>query len=717
MKMYRFVLFLLCSVVAIGLGFGKDAPAASIWTLEDNLLKVVIDASGRIVHLENKTAKQGNVIASPEGLFKMVCKRGENWEDVVFADKQKYNVTKTGNAVKVTVDQVVTRDATSQVGIVMTVSLTNGKLAFEAEINNRQPGLMVTDFIYPQVGVMKTLGGGKPGLLWPNQSGEWFTNIGDMLSQMPETRQAANMKTINYPGNASMQWMALVDRDQCLYFSGRDADFYSSVLRVVGSRHDAGAISLSLNRLSFVKPNERWKCPGSILMLYTGSWRKGADEYRQWASTWRKPEKPPKWVQDMMGYFLVINKQQYGDEMWSYDKLPELYERAKEHGCDVLGLFGWYDSGHDNMYPDIQASPTLGGANALRDNIRKVQQSGGHVTLYSQGHLMDVNAPYYKTTGHKLESKSFWGVPYYEKYNKFNQSDFLNSFTSKTFSTVCPSCTQWHDLMAEKANEVAALGPNGILYDQIGGMVPNPCFDESHPHPHGKPSLSYTNGRLGLLDKIQKETKKINGEYAFFTEHITDVYAQFVDCLHGMRTYPDAVGTRQKLVSAQTPATINYPELYRYCFPNTIITIRNAFPYIRPQVANYALTFGLRYEMELRYLDDVTYVQENQMPEWKKYASAITALRKKYWNILGYGKFIDEELLTNGNRTVITKAYQTQDSLAVVLWNDHSTAQKVNLQVAGYRLAEVAGVQGSTSKLPETMQPQQVLVAVYKKQN
>jgi hypothetical protein len=694
----------------------KAQNATKTWTIEDSQLKLSLDGLGRIVHLENKTSKYGNVIDHPsDGMFKMVAKRGGNWEDVVFPEKQTYQIKKTGNALLVTVSKIVTRDATSDVSLAMTISLNQGKLTFDAEIDNRQKDLMVTDFVYPQLGVIKTLGLGKPDLLWPNQSGEWCTNIGDMLSGMRDTREGAYTRSINYPGNASMQWMSLVDGEQCLYLSGRDSEFYSTILSVKGSKKSPGSITMTLNRLSFVKTNQKWKSPQSVMMLYTGSWRKGADDYSKWASSWRRETDPRPWVKDMMGYFLVINKQQYGDEMWSYDKLPKLHELAKAHGCDVLGLFGWYDSGHDNMYPDIDVSGSLGGASALKENIQKVQKDGGHVTLYYQGHLMDVNSPYYKSTGHKLESKSIWGVPYYEKYNKASNSEFLRSFTSKTFSTVCPSSTEWQDLMTKKAKDIYAYGPNGILYDQIGGMPPNPCFDVSHAHYKDKPSLSYTQGRLQLLSKVQAETKKINPEFAFFTEHITDVYSQFADGLHGIATNPDGQGSRANLIGDKSAVSLNYPELFRYCFPNTVITIRNAFPYITPQFANYGLTFGLRFEMELRYLDDVNYVLEDRTPEWKNYAAKVTALRKKHWDILGYGKFSDEELLMNENKKVISKSYVKDDKMAVVLWNDNAGAEAVRLAVKGFSLEGVSSINGSEKQLPGTIKPQEVLVALYKK--
>ena len=145
------------------------------------------------------------------------------------------------------------------------------------------------------------------------------------------------------------------------------------------------------------------------------------------------------------------------------------------------------------------------GEEALKENIRKVQEAGGHVTLYFQGHLMDITNDYYKKIGCRLAGKNRWGTPYYEFYPKFVHADSLRFFSRKAFTTVCPSCPEWHDLMVERAKWIHSLGADGILYDQIGGKQPYPCYDESHPHMRNSPSLSYTQGRLKLHNRIRAQ--------------------------------------------------------------------------------------------------------------------------------------------------------------------------------------------------------------------
>lgn len=688
-----------------------------MYQMQNDCLSVRFDGQGRLTWLENKKSGYGNVIASPAAdSFKLVYQQGENWENVVFGSRQQYQAIQSDDRIDFRLSSVRTVDQTVAIAITLSVSLQGENLVFDALIDN-QADALITDFCYPQVGVLKTLTGGPPALLWPRQSGEMIRNVGGMLSGMTEAREEANALTLTYPGPASMQWMALTDGDQTLYLGGHDALFHASELRVAGSAIDRGAITLIFDRFAFVKSKDQWTCPETVLKLYTGSWHHGADDYIRWASSWRPYHQKPQWVRDMQGYFLVINKQQYGDGLWPYDTLPELYELAASYGCDTLGLFGWYASGHDNQYPDLEASDSLGGAEALRTNIKAVQAAGGHVTLYFQGHLIDILSDYYKSGGHRNEAKSRWGVPYYEQYNKFHNSAYLKHFTRKTFSIACPSSPEWQELMHKKVSFLASFGPDGVLYDQIGGVPPYPCFDDSHPHVQGKPSLSMSLGRRKLLDTIQKGTKEQNPEFGLIVEHITDLYSAWIDCLHGINARPDKAGLRSDcLQNPDRPEIINYPEMFRYCFSDVIITLRNKYPYLTPQVANYAFTFGFRYEMELRYLADREQIRADAWPDWRRYSAAVTTLRRRYWPILGSGVFLDERPLVNRNVAVIAKAYAKDNDLAVAVWNDTASPQDLEFDVPGYRFREWATIDGTAQELPRQLAAGQIGLALYKEE-
>ena len=643
-----------------------------MYRISNDHITLCLDDGANLVELSNLKTGKGNVIARPAPLFRAVLHNGENWEDLARAKDADLTVKAEKECLTVEVEKLHTNMGAQEIRMTLTIRLDGEKVLFGARIDNRSQTTL-NDFYYPCIGAVRTLGNGKPGLLYPDCFGEYHTDITEELANM-QTWDGQCQLTRPYPFILSMQWMSLIDGDQCLYLTGRDSQFYASSLRAVGGEEKD--VTLEMGKLAFVEPGETWDCPEYMLWLYRGAWQKGADEYRAWASTWRRPVEPKQWMKDMNGYFLVINRQQFGDINWPYESIPRLYEQAQEHGCDTVGLFGWFESGHDNRYPDLEVSRSMGGAELLKDGIRKVQEKGGHVTLYYQGHLIDTGTDFYKNGGYKMEGKTRWGTPYWEEYSKYSESDFLRSYSKKMFVTVCPWCGEWHTLMADRADWIRSFGADGVLYDQIGGISPKPCFDRSHGH--SKPSLSYTQGRLKLLPAIRKSVDKYDG-FSFMTETITDVYSQFIDCIHGIGSHTGEKAERASFGEHPRPMRWSFPEMFRYCFPDNISTLRNSRPYLEPRMADYALVYGFRFEIELRYLKDREFVDENRHPEWKAYARAVCALRKKYAELLLHGEYSNSPEIAAANPALAHGIFTNQGHRCLVFWNDSDRELPLNL--------------------------------------
>ena len=673
-----------------------------MYTITNGILSLSLDERARLTSLENLKTGKGNVISRPAPLFRAVLHTGENWEDVAWAKDANLTVSASESELRVEAASLRTRMGEKDIRLTLTIRLEGELVRFGASIDNRSESTL-NDFYYPCVGAIQTLGHGAPGLLYPDFFGTYYTDIiSELIAR--EGWDGGKVLTTPYPYTLSMQWMTLIDGDQCLYLAGHDDQFYASSLRAVGDeRRD---VTLEMGKMAFVEPGEVWECPEYVMSLYEGVWQRGAAEYRAWADSWRRPVTPKKWMREMNGYYLVINKQQFGDEVWPYDTIPRLYDLAQENGCDAVGLFGWFHSGHDNQYPDLEVSPTMGGAEGLKAGIRAIQAKGGHVTLYYQGHLIDMGSPFYTSgKGQRMAGKSRWGTPYFEEYSKYSESDFLRRYSRKIFVTVCPWCKEWRDLMAERADWVRSFGADGILYDQIGGINPTPGFDKTHGHT--KPSLSSAQGRLRLLPAIRQSVDKYDG-YSFMTETITDVYSQFIDCIHGIGSRYGAKAERAEFVKKPAPRAFNMPEMFRQTFPETISTVRNPRPYIDPRLANYSLTYGFRFEMELRYQSDRDFIEENRHPEWKEYARAMCALRKRHADLLLEGAYSCDPALEKANPALNHGVFTQGGRQCVVFWNDSDEELPLDLCGRAVQSWETPDAQGEGA--PERIAPNSVVV-------
>ncbi len=683
-------------------------------SLKNEFLRFDVDERGRITHLEDLKNGKGNIVTEPRPVFRAAILRtkdaldtGENKEDAAFAGDQRITAEGKDGVITIRVEGLVTEMGEKDASILLTISLEGEEIVFGGEIRNDSDSV-IDELIYPCVGRIDSLGSSAPDLLFPVQSGERIRDIASALKSMTGREQLHEITEI-YPGPLSMSFMMLTDRENCLYMACYDPLFHVMSLRARGSAE--GGVTLEMEKMCFVKKGASWQIPKCVLRLYAGSWRKGADAYVKWAETWRRPAAKPDWVKRLNGYFLVINKQQYGFECWPYDTLPELYGYAEAHGCGCLGLFGWYHTGHDNNYPDLDVSPTMGGEEGLKKGIRAVQERGGRVTLYYQGHLMDLNSPFYRREGYKWDSRNVWGNPYYEFYPKYCYSDLLRFFSRKAFSNVCPSAPVWRRMMADRIGWIAGFGADGALYDQIGGMPPYPCFSEAHEHRNGNPALSYTQGRLKLLPAIREKAAE-HESFAFLSEHITDLYSQFLDLVHGIKSWPYARGSGMvpgSVPDAPADETCMMPELFRYCFPETMITVRNPKPYMEERMTNYAFAYGFKFEMELRYDTDRSFIRNGEEPEKRLYAKKVADLRRKYEEYLILGTFRADEGIEKSS--VYANIFVTADGRrAAALWNDREEPVKPELVLTNGRISGWANADGEEgSGLPDSMPPDSIL--------
>jgi hypothetical protein len=382
--------------------------------------------------------------------------------------------------------------------------------------------------------------------------------------------------------------------------------------------------------------------------------------------------------------------------MWSYRDLPALYEEARKNGLNTVGLFGWTEAGHDNQYPIYKPDPEMGGEEALRQGLAEIRKRGGDVIVYIQGHLMDPTTSFYKQTGERLAAKTIWGSPYYEQYNKSFESGFLRHFSRKLFAPVCPGDREWEKVMVEGGRQLLGYGPAGLIYDQIGGMAAYPCFENGRGE---RESEAYTAGRLRLLAALRTQLKQGHPDFGFMSEHFTDVYAQHLDIVHGAGA-GFAHGDQA------------FPQMSRYTFPETILTQRHQAPRADRKQVNFALAYGFRFELEVRYHADMETIRREEKPHLRDYLRKVAGLRERY-RILTDGAFRDAEGVVNRNPAVSATAFVQGARCAIVAWNNTNKAQELAVQAEGKRLIEAAGVEGRWPAPPRSLAPQEVAVLLY----
>ena len=136
--------------------------------------------------------------------------------------------------------------------------------------------------------------------------------------------------------------------------------------------------------------------------------------------------------------------------------------------------------------------------------------------------------------------------------------------------------------------------------------------------------------------------------------------------------------------------------------------MRNPRPYIDPRLANYSLTYGFRFEMELRYQSDRDFIEENRHPEWKEYAQAVCALRKKHADLLLEGTYSCAPALAQANPALNHGVFTQGDRQCLVFWNDSD--EELPLDLCGRAVHAWETPDGQGEGTPEHIAPNSVVV-------
>ena len=562
-----------------------------------------------------------------------------------------------------------------QLAIELDLTTDGQELCFVFRIRNRQPDCIVRELRGPILGEFETEG---LELLRPD-------SLGRRAGQLHQ----AHAKRVLYPGWASMQWMSLLRGTHGLYIGSHDESFQTTGLDI--DCHGGHHFEVSITKFPICHPQEDWTGAPVVVMPYQGTWHKAADRYRRWAEeSWWSDIERPQWVRETSGIQLSILKQQNGEILWDYPDIQELVELSKQSGLDTLGLFGWTGQGHDHLYPYYTPDADMGGADRLAQELREAKKEDRYPFLYADGHRIDVATEFYQKYGdeccmvdermtHRME------YPIWQKYHNASPVATVNA---------CFGSERWLQLLTDLALQAHELGAAGILYDRIGGCEPYLCFHPDHHHAH--PALATGPGKRMAVMRIRERLKAVDPDFAIMAELITDCLCQHIDLIHG-----HGMGTSDQPGS--------FPEMFRYTFPEMIVTQRHPTPILDRAMANFATLHGLRHELEYRYAPDIRFMRDGKMPSYRDYIDVVNkpdidlmrsrdrdtaqcylktliAFEDRHKDLLRYGRFVDTVGFTIRGDSIRAKGFRNDRDLGVVVWNTASKPQKVSVAAAGQNL-------------------------------
>jgi hypothetical protein len=707
-----------------------------MFKLENDKILLILSDKGLITSFKNKVT--GNEYIYPgEDVWRLFLYEGEPgkpkvgtmpycWEIPVYSKEQKPEIEKEGdNLLKVIYNGVTCvkhdpekavryaecaglTDRVLNIRLTFTVALKGDETVWKCQIENDE-NIGVGEIWFPIISATWLSSEKDDYLLLPSGMGQ---RINKPLEKMKGKRStmlgfsvAPHMSSelspfrSLYPGFASMQWFTLCNPREGLYMASYDKSLQTTCINVEkkidGVREH---LMLCFAKYPFIERGEKWESAEFVVSAYVGSWHVAAKKYRSWTDTWMVKPKPPKWVRQMNGWQWNSLKWQNGVIRWTYKDIPKLYEDAKLGGLDSIWLVGWSHAGNDREYPDYpyNLDPRLGTEEELKKSLEQVKKDGGNIWLYNNGRLVDPLTEWYKKIGHKVTMKTIWGNEYIDTWTYWEHGSLMDLSNNYHVTIACPSTDEWYKVLLGYAKRSRYLGSKAVFYDFWVHLFPYLCFDKTHLHE--KPAYAYGPGVVSILKRVREEMTREDPDFAFSAEGIGDAAGQYIDFFQGAG-------------SGFQPGPEDFPEMFRYTFPEYIVSNRviEIEDYYR---LNFAFVYGFRFDFEFNF----TRGTFKDSPKLAAYSKRLCEIRKKHADLLLEGRFVDDEGFTIDNPRIVAKAFKNDDKLAVLVWNPQKNAEKFQIKVSKeYRLEVVESIQGESKKVPEEIQANSIMALIYKK--
>lgn len=585
------------------------------------------------------------------------CRLGGKRELAVYSsDQPQPSVEKTEDRIIYTYPSLKAEDgSTHNIRLTLTQTLVDGIWHYAATMDN-QSQARLNELQYPFWQFDRINGSFAEDILYaPEGLGRKIVDPHAYTAAMHTEYMAADYKNIMwaypYPGKLTMPWMVLESGKKSLYLGVHSQEWRMSNFVTETEPREAKQARFIMGVCSYpaVCPGECLTYDGMTAALFDTDWREAADFYRSRAeSSWLKPAPMKESVRHLHGWQRIILKHQHGAVYNTYHDLVRIYKEGAKYGLNMILLFGWWEEGMDNGYPNYHPSEELGGAEELRKAIKEIEALGGRVILYSNGHIIDKATDYYKNEGYRYSMKDIEGNDYIEKY-QFSNSGTLLKNGHKTFVPACFGTIEWGGKVEELEMRQLSLGARGTFFDQLGTQFKF-CFDTTHSHGRRidtDPALR--------LEAIKKLRENLAEDDWFGTEKVADRITPEMDFTHGCgfatKLSPDA-----------------YPCLFRYTFPEFLVSNRGRHDEKIgwEKDLNYTFVHGLIFDVALwrcriKSIDD--------LPNYGRKVGELIALRKEYLDFFTLGKY---DILDMPNGVWGAKYTYNGESIAA-LWNDTDT--------------------------------------------
>ncbi len=405
------------------------------------------------------------------------------------------------NALEIKWDGVTDEDG-ERLDIAFTgkIRITDDGCLFSGEIENRSP-YMIEHVAFPCFGKVNPPENAQSmNLLFSAYSGAFDVPLYPSFTTMSGYWSTVNPVKFTMSPESAYALIRTDDQGMCLSRHDANPDYqisYFSYLKphmrdthngrydnVLDKDGNPPYINLAAYHMLFVPANGKKTLSPVSVESYEGSWQAGLNQYKRFYEEAFSLEFPPKWAQEVRGWYqLQMASYGYGVR-YRYTDLPEIGRELIKNGVSVIQLTGWTKEGMDGSLPSHDVDPRMGTYEELKDAIRQLEEMGVRVVLYCKFVFGDMRSKWYREELYKHTSKDIYGVEHCFNGYAYDRPAMIMGANTHRLAIMCMNDKRWRDVCLKEVKKFIELGASGLLFDETTNHNGNEyCFDETHGHP------------------------------------------------------------------------------------------------------------------------------------------------------------------------------------------------------------------------------------------
>ena len=439
-----------------------------------------------------------------------------------------------------------------------------------------------------------------------------------------------------YPGNMSMGWMDVFNPKAGVgyYYANEDPEIRLSALyfelrpftKSAGVRDNwpliaelpAGEpLGLTMGWVNFPYAGNGTFTAGPVaLQVHKGDWHTASEIYRAWFDQHFRMARPRSWLRQENAWQSTILSNGEDAIIHRFDELPALAADAKKYGITTFEIDGWNVGGIDRGYPQYQPDPRLGTAAEFRKALADLRILGVHPLIFSNIQVADTATPLFRSTLERYTVDGRW-APDWQLWGWGEGTIGARlGLARSNMAVMSPAHPAYRELLMDQYLRLIRDGAEGLQLDKAGILWPL----DFNPQLPVSPDKSLPLGVIETLQELLPKARAINPDFALASEISFDRALPYVD------------------VSYLRMGDIDMDVALRYTFPEWTATIFGESPGdFNPM--NNGMRYGMVWALAPRHYNDS--VDEILTRPLTRYVSELIRIRKKYENLLFYGRFHD----------------------------------------------------------------------------